>query len=34
MQIFNKVGVCPQFDGLWDDLTLYQHLSIFGKTKG
>ena len=31
--IRKKIGVCPQFDILWDDLTAYEHLKLFGNLK-
>ena len=27
------MGVCPQFDILWDELTVEEHLTIFSKIK-
>ena len=27
------MGVCPQFDILWDELTIREHLTIFSKIK-
>ncbi len=27
------MGVCPQFDILWDELTVKEHLAIFSKIK-
>ena len=32
--LLTRVGVCPQFDALWDDLSPYEHLEIFGAIKG
>lgn len=32
--IYKDCGVCPQFDALWDLLTVKEHLIIFGKVKG
>ena len=32
--IFKEVGICPQFDCLWDNLTVKEHLSVFGSMKG
>ena len=32
--IYKDCGVCPQFDSLWDLLTVREHLVIFGKIKG
>ena len=35
MDIFrNKLGICPQHDVLFDDLTVREHLSMFGTFKG
>eukprot|EP01029_Cantina_marsupialis_P002758 TRINITY_DN1263_c0_g1_i1.p1 TRINITY_DN1263_c0_g1~~TRINITY_DN1263_c0_g1_i1.p1 ORF type:complete len:1702 (-),score=371.79 TRINITY_DN1263_c0_g1_i1:54-5138(-) len=28
------LGICPQYDGLWPELTSLQHLEIFAKIKG
>ena len=28
------MGVCPQFDILWDELTAKEHLHMFAKLKG
>lgn len=27
------MGVCPQFDILWDELTAYEHLEMYCKIK-
>jgi hypothetical protein len=32
--IRSTIGVCPQFDVLWDDLTGEEHMLIFGNMKG
>jgi ABC-type multidrug transport system ATPase subunit len=32
--IRSKMGVCPQFDLLWDLLTAEEHLELFGRIKG
>jgi ABC-type multidrug transport system ATPase subunit len=32
-EIRKRIGVCPQFDILWDDLTAYEHLKMFGQIK-
>ena len=32
--VFRNVGVCPQFDSQWENLTVVQQLSIIGKIKG
>lgn len=34
MTIFQDVGICPQFDCLWDYLTPCEHLYLFGRMKG
>jgi ABC-type multidrug transport system ATPase subunit len=34
MEIFNNVGICPQFDCLWTTLTPVEHLFLFGRMKG
>jgi len=34
MGIFNEVGVCPQFNPIYDNLTVDEHLRFFGKLKG
>ena len=33
-EIFQSTGICPQFNALWDDLSLVEHLEIVGKVKG
>ncbi|KAJ1476912.1 P-loop containing nucleoside triphosphate hydrolase protein, partial [Baffinella frigidus] len=33
-QIKRFMGVCPQFDILWDNLTAREHLVLFGAIKG
>jgi len=33
-EIRSKMGVCPQFDLLWDLLTAEEHLELFGRIKG
>lgn len=33
-EIRKYIGVCPQFDILWKELTAEQHLRMFGKLKG
>uniref|UniRef100_A0A061SDE8 Abc transporter a family member 2-like n=2 Tax=Tetraselmis sp. GSL018 TaxID=582737 RepID=A0A061SDE8_9CHLO len=33
-RIRGKIGVCPQFDVLWDRLTGREHLEIYGRVKG
>ena len=32
--ILKNIGICPQFDPLWDHLTSKEHLEIFGSLKG
>ena len=32
--IFKDVGICPQFDCLWEHLTPKEHLYLFGRIKG
>ena len=32
--IFKEVGICPQFDCLWENLTVKEHLLVFGSMKG
>jgi len=32
--IFKEVGICPQFDCLWENLTVKEHLYLFGRLKG
>ena len=29
-----NVGLCPQFNGLWDNLTIKEHVQIYGLLKG
>ncbi|KAJ3012755.1 UNVERIFIED_CONTAM: hypothetical protein HDU68_001040 [Siphonaria sp. JEL0065] len=33
-QVYNSIGVCPQFDILWDDLTVAEHLYFYARLKG
>ena len=33
-EIRTFMGMCPQHDVLWPDLTVYEHLEFFGKLKG
>ena len=33
-KIRSLIGVCPQFDVLWGDLTGREHLLLFGAIKG
>ncbi|EFJ47839.1 hypothetical protein VOLCADRAFT_60977, partial [Volvox carteri f. nagariensis] len=30
----SSLGICPQFDILWPDLTVYEHLELYGAIKG
>ncbi|KAJ3070542.1 hypothetical protein HDU98_006470 [Podochytrium sp. JEL0797] len=32
--VYNSVGVCPQFDILWDHLTVEEHLYFYTRLKG
>lgn len=34
MEIYQHVGITPQFDPLWENLTVKEHLEIFGRVKG
>lgn len=33
-QVYNSLGICPQFDLLWDGLSVYQHLVFYARVKG
>lgn len=33
-EIRKYIGVCPQFDILWKEMTAEQHLRMFAKLKG
>lgn len=33
-EIFKNVGICPQFDCIWENLTPVEHLYLFGRMKG
>ena len=33
-EVYENVGICPQFNGLWDFLTVKEHLVLFGNLKG
>ena len=33
-KLFGDIGVCPQFDALWDDLKVDEHLFLYCKVKG
>lgn len=32
--VWRRIGVCPQFDVVWDDLPVSQHLEFFARVKG
>ncbi len=34
VETFQDVGICPQFDCLWENLTPKEHLFLFGRMKG
>ncbi|CAK72042.1 unnamed protein product (macronuclear) [Paramecium tetraurelia] len=34
MSVMQHVGVCPQFDCIWENLTPVEHLQLFGRIKG
>ncbi|KAJ3118141.1 hypothetical protein HDU96_003670 [Phlyctochytrium bullatum] len=33
-EVYKIIGVCPQFDILWDDLTVGEHLYFYARLKG
>ncbi|CAG8486112.1 3807_t:CDS:10 [Ambispora leptoticha] len=33
-KIYTKIGVCPQFDLLWPDLTIEEHLLFYARLRG
>ncbi|OMJ19519.1 ABC transporter A family member 9 [Smittium culicis] len=33
-QVYRNVGICPQHDILWDDLTISEHLYFYARLKG
>jgi len=33
-EVYENVGICPQFNALWDFLTVKEHLMLFGNLKG
>ncbi|CAD8212177.1 unnamed protein product [Paramecium octaurelia] len=33
-EIMQHVGICPQFDCIWENLTPIEHLQLFGRVKG
>ena len=34
MEVFQYVGICPQFDSIYDNLTVVEHLKYFAQLKG
>lgn len=32
--VWRTLGVCPQFDTVWDDVTVSQHLTFYARVKG
>jgi len=33
-RVFRLLGICPQFDVVWDDLTVQEHLLFYARLKG
>ncbi|KAI8925004.1 hypothetical protein BC831DRAFT_550956 [Entophlyctis helioformis] len=33
-EVYKRIGICPQFDILWDDLTIEEHLYFYARLKG
>ncbi|KAL2915601.1 hypothetical protein HK105_204786 [Polyrhizophydium stewartii] len=33
-EVYKRIGICPQFDILWDDLTVGEHLYFYVRLKG
>lgn len=33
-EVYKRIGICPQFDILWDDLTISEHLYFYARLKG
>jgi ABC-type multidrug transport system ATPase subunit len=33
-QVYKRIGICPQHDILWNDLTVEEHLLFYGRLKG
>ena len=33
-QVYKRIGICPQHDILWDDLTVLEHLLFYARLKG
>ncbi|KAL4490361.1 hypothetical protein ABPG72_004400 [Tetrahymena utriculariae] len=34
LDVYQDVGICPQFDSLYENLTVEDHLKLFGRMKG
>ena len=34
MDVYQHVGICPQFDALYEVFTVREHLELFGRMKG
>ncbi len=32
--VFTEMGMCPQYNPIWDKLTVLEHLEIFAEVKG
>ena len=33
-EVYQSIGICPQFDILWEDLTAEEHIYMFSRLKG
>lgn len=33
-QIYQVIGICPQYDCLWEDLTVEEHFIFFTRLRG
>jgi ABC-type multidrug transport system ATPase subunit len=33
-EVYKRIGICPQFDILWDELTIGEHLYFYARLKG
>lgn len=33
-EVYKRIGICPQFDILWDDLSVEEHLYFYARLKG
>ena len=33
-EVYKRIGICPQFDILWEDLTVGEHLYFYSRLKG